>query len=169
MRRCYIRSPWSLSIALTGLALWRRRRWRLFDGLGLQSRTVMYVEFGTRDRLMLIMGAVLVVGSVAGAIRLNNDAGGGVTTTMIVVAVVVIVCLFAWRRILNGVTIGTTTYFLSLALLLMTSFRGWFVSGHAIQLELRMFQMTSSQGLWDIGLFRAPYNACLSITILPTI
>lgn len=159
----------TLSIVVTGLALWRRRRCRLFDGLALHSQTVMYSGFGTRDRLMLIMGAVLVVGSVAGAIRLNNDAGGGVTTTMIVVAVVVIVCLFVWRRILNGVTIGTTIYLLSLALLLMTSLRGWFVSGHDIQLELRMFQMASSRGLWDIGLFRAPYNACLSITILPTI
>jgi uncharacterized membrane protein len=159
----------TLSIALTGLALWRRRRWRLFDGLDLQSRTVMYVPFGTRDRLMLITGAALVVGSVAGAIRLNNQAGSGVTTAMIVVAVVVIVCLFAWQRILNGVTIGTTIYLLSLALLLMTSLRGWYVSGHDIQLELRMYEMASSQGQWNIGLFRAPYNACLSITILPTI
>jgi uncharacterized membrane protein len=159
----------TLSIALTGLALWRHRRWRLFDGLGLQSRTVMYVEFGARDRLMLIMGAILVVGSVAGAIRLNNGAGGGVTTAMLVVAVVVIVCLFSWRRILNGITIMTTIYLSSLALLLMTSLRGWFVSGHDIQLEFRMFEMASSEGVWNIGLFRAPYNACLSITILPTI
>jgi uncharacterized membrane protein len=159
----------TLSIALAGLALWRRRRWRLFDGLSLQSRSVLYVEFGARDRLLLIMGAVLVVGSVAGAIRLNNHAGGGVTTAMLVVVVLAIVCLFSWRSIVNGVTIGTTIYLVSLALLLMTSLRGWFLSGHDIQLELRMFQMASSQGSWDIGLFRAPYNACLSITILPTI
>src|SRR5258705_9618455 len=47
----------ALSIALTGLALWRRRRWGLVDGLGLHSRTGMYVEFRTRDRRVLIMGA----------------------------------------------------------------------------------------------------------------
>ncbi|BBZ26746.1 hypothetical protein MMAD_10410 [Mycolicibacterium madagascariense] len=158
----------TMAAVVAGLALWRRRRWRLFDGLSLQSRSVMYVQFGTRDRLMLITAALLVVASVAGAIRLNNHAGGGVTTAMILVAVVVIVCLFAWLRTLSGVTVGVTIYLVSLALLFMTSLRGWFVSGHDIQLEMRMFDMALREGTWDIGLFRAPYNACLSITILPT-
>jgi uncharacterized membrane protein len=158
-----------VSTVVAGLSLWRRRRWRPFDGLGLQSRSVIYVDFGIRDRLMTITSVLLVVASVAGAIRLNNGAGGGVTTAMILVAVVVIVCLFSWLRTLNGVTVGVTIYLVSLALLLMTSLRGWFVSGHDIQLEMRMFEMALREGTWDISLFRAPYNACLSITILPTI
>jgi uncharacterized membrane protein len=159
----------TLSTVLAGFALWRRRRWRLFDGLGLQSRSVVYVELGPRDRIVLVTGALIVVASVAGAIRLNNGAGGGATTAMLLVAVVVIVCLFSWLRSLAGITVGITIYLVSLALLLMTSLRGWFVSGHDIQLEMRMFEMALSEGNWNIGLFRAPYNACLSITILPTL
>ena len=159
----------TLLIALAGLAAWRRERWRWFDGLRLESRTVTYPAIGIRDQLILVVGAVVVVGSVAGPIRLNNGAGGGVTTAMLIAAGVVIVGLFSWRRVLNGLTIAITIYQLSLALLLMTSLRGWFVTGHDIQREFRVFEMASGQGVWDIETFRSTYNACLSITILPTI
>ena len=59
-------------------------------------------------------------------------------------------------------------YLLSAALLLMTSLRGWSVTGHDIQLEYRVFQLTAAHGKWDMSTFQNPYNACLSITLLPT-
>ena len=42
------------------------------------------------------------------------------------------------------------------------------ITGHDIQLEYRVFQLTAAQGKWDMSLFQDPYNACLSITLLPT-
>ena len=62
-----------------------------------------------------------------------------------------------------------TIYLLSLSLLLMTSLRGWFVTGHDIQREFRVFELASGQGVWNIESFPDAYNACLSVTILPTI
>ena len=50
----------------------------------------------------------------------------------------------------------------------MTSLRGWYVTGHDIQAEYRVFQLTQAHARWDISYFRDAYNACLSITILPT-
>ena len=63
---------------------------------------------------------------------------------------------------------SATLYLLSLALLLMTSLRGWYVTGHDIQVEYRVFQLTAAHARWDISDFHNAYNACLSITILPT-
>jgi uncharacterized membrane protein len=53
-------------------------------------------------------------------------------------------------------------------MLLMTSLRGWYTTGHDIQREFRVFELTKSNGDWNISRFQDPYNACLSINILPT-
>jgi uncharacterized membrane protein len=159
----------TLLIALAGLGLWRRERWRWHDGLSAENRTGTFVVVGWRGQLVLVVGAILVVGSVAGPIRLNNEAGGAVTTAMLILAAVLIVVVFSWRRILHESTILVTIYLLSLSLLLMTSLRGWFVTGHDIQREFRLFELASGQGVWNIESFRSAYNACLSVTILPTI
>ena len=84
------------------------------------------------------------------------------------VALLTLALLLLWAgRLRAGVT-GGAVYLLSAALLLMTSLRGWSVTGHDIQLEYRVFQLTAAQGKWDMSTFRDPYNACLSITLLPT-
>jgi uncharacterized membrane protein len=50
----------------------------------------------------------------------------------------------------------------------MNSMRGWLITGHDVLREYHVFQMTASSGRWDIASFRDPYNACLSLTVLPT-
>jgi uncharacterized membrane protein len=51
----------------------------------------------------------------------------------------------------------------------MTSLRGWYTTGHDVQREYRMFQLTKLHGHWNMASYRDAYNACLSITILPTV
>jgi uncharacterized membrane protein len=159
----------TLLIALAGLGLWRPERWRWHDGLSADSRMATPTAGGWRDQLVLLCGLILVVGSVAGPIRLNNGASGAVTTAMLILAAIVIVMVFSWRQILHESTVAVTIYLLSLSLLLMTSLRGWVVTGHDVQREFRMFEMAAGQGVWSVESFRSAYNACLSVTILPTI
>ena len=78
----------------------------------------------------------------------------------------IIVLLSRHGQLSEGV-ISVTVYLISLAILLMTSLRGWYVTGHDIQSEYRFFQLTESHGRWLTG-YHTAYNACLSITILPT-
>jgi uncharacterized membrane protein len=63
--------------------------------------------------------------------------------------------------------VAVLIYLLAAALLLMTSLRGWYVTGHDVQTEYRTFQLTLAHGAWRMSEFRSPYYACLSITILP--
>jgi uncharacterized membrane protein len=59
---------------------------------------------------------------------------------------------------------------IGLSILFSTSLRGWFITGHDIHHEFRVFQTTSSNSLWPVRTQSGdPYNSCLSITILPTI
>ncbi len=82
-------------------------------------------------------------------------------------AVLLAMLLWKCKRARDG-AIAASLYFVSLALLLLTSLRGWYISGHDIQLEYRVFQLVQAHGRWDFSLFANAYNGCLSITILPT-
>lgn len=152
----------TVDLLIVGLAAWARRR-----------HPAVYVirmpALGRADGVVLGLGGVVLALAVVGAVRLNNGAGGGVTLVMLAAALVESGLLLAWRKRLNPGVVTIAIYGLSLALLFMTSLRGWDTTGHDVQREYQAFQRTSANGKWSMALFRDSYNACLSITILPTL
>jgi uncharacterized membrane protein len=143
------------------LIAWRRdtpvaRRTRLHE-LGLTWR----------DGSVLTAAVVAVPAAAAGAVRINNGAGNQITLLMLGMVAATFVALLAWRGRLHPGTITTCIYFVSLALLLMTSLRGWYTTGHDIQQEFGVFELTKNAGNWNIAREPDAYNACLSLNILP--
>lgn len=122
--------------------------------------------FRTSELMWVIGLTMLPVIAAGGAIRLNNGADN--SWTMVLFALIGILFLvLLWRRKLQAFY----PYFLlmaALAVLFSVSLRGWGITGHDIQREYYVFEMTMQHGFWDITAFRDTYNACLSITILPT-
>ncbi len=117
----------------------------------------------------LLVGATASVGlAILGANRLNNGADDRVSLLALACMVVTLSLLLRWQRSVRDGIASATIYLISLALLLMTSLRGWSVTGHDIQLEYRVFQLTDASGHWSSSALKGAYNACLSITILPT-
>lgn len=106
--------------------------------------------------------------AVLGANRLNNGAGDQLTIAAIGIALLVIILQLRWLKVLRDDLIGVSIYLMSFALLLTTSLRGWLITGHDIQDEYRVFQLTALHGHWSMTYWHDAYNACLSITILPT-
>lgn len=153
-------------LSLLVLAFWHRRCWH--SGDGSNGLTAWLRRLTSRDRVLLAAAVLLVFGAVAGAVRLNNGASGTAIELMLCLAALLVVALIRWRWQVHPTTILVTIYLFSLALLLMTSLRGWGITGHDIQREFHVFELTSVNGNWDIARFRDAYNACLSITILPT-
>lgn len=121
-----------------------------------------------QETRLLIGAAACVALAVLGANRLNNGAGDQLSLAALVTAVLTLAFMLIWRHKIREATTNIVLYLLSLSLLLMTSLRGWFVTGHDIQTEYQVFQLTIAHGRWDIADFHNAYNACLSITILPT-
>jgi uncharacterized membrane protein len=152
----------SVDALLVVLALWRRHRWPQVTAFHLPS-------LGGKDKVVLASCSFIILASIAGAIRLNNGAGGGLTLAMLAVAATLLVFMLAWRDVLNPGVVTTAVYCLAAALLLMTSLRGWYITGHDIQTEFRVFELTKANGNWSMSRLQDPYNACLSITILPTL
>ncbi|MFC9585402.1 hypothetical protein ACFVJ8_21585 [Streptomyces yangpuensis] len=105
--------------------------------------------------------------SVAGPIRLNNGLGGAVSTAALVVVTALIVLLLLHHARCSTIVLEAGIYAASATLLLLTSLRGWYITGHDIQREYLYFRLTLGGGFWDISAYTDPYNACLSITLLP--
>ncbi|MEA2591933.1 MAG: hypothetical protein QOD62_1764 [Actinomycetota bacterium] len=124
---------------------------------------------GGRDVLALTIALALPALAVLGAIRLNNGAGGGLTLLALVLALTEMSLLLLWRDRLHPGVVPLAIYGVSLALLFMTSLRGWYTTGHDVQREYHVFELTRARSVWSISAFRDAYNACLSITILPTL
>ena len=126
----------ALDIGLIGLLAWRR------DRLHMPANVFRQLPEGTR---LIGGGALAIVASIIGAIRLNNGASGYFTVAMLIGVVTIFALLIVRRARLSTTVISIVLYELGLSALLMTSLRGWYVTGHDIQLEYQVFQLDGPQ------------------------
>ena len=129
---------------------------------------VNFAEFSKQEFRLLVAAALMVALAIFGANQLNNGASGTITWIALALAALIGVFSVRWLRFTRESVMSAVIYLVSLGLLLSTSLRGWSVTGHDIQQEYLVFQLTEVHGRWSMAYFHDAYNACLSITILPT-
>lgn len=139
----------------------------------LRNKDMLYeIKFANLSPLnwiFFIAPIVFPVLSILGAISLNNRGSNFFIMVMLVAIAAYVLSITIISKKLNPNIFPFGIYFMALALLLMTSLRGWYITGHDIQQEYFVFQLTKNIFRWDISLFKDAYNACLSLNILPTI
>lgn len=112
---------------------------------------------------------MLPILSITGAFQLNNN-GSNILTTLSLIGVSVFTALATiFRRRLNPEVFFYLIFIFSVSFLLAISLRSWNISGHDLLYEYNVFQITKNAQRWDINFLKDAYNACLSITILPTV
>ncbi len=153
-----------LLLALSSIAWKRLSDWELNvqDKLGKLFPSKL-------DSWLSFFPIIFVALSILGTISLNNGGSNIWTMVMLGGMGVYIIFLIYYAKSAGDSTIPTALFFMALSLLLMTSLRGWYITGHDIQSEFKVFELAKNAGIWSIAAFRDPYNACLSITILPTV
>lgn len=119
--------------------------------------------------LALLISFLLPCCAVAGAFRLNNGGNALFALAALCLAAMLIAYMILRRRNLPDGLLAWLIFSIALTVLLMTSLRGWDIVGHDIEREFRVYTLTHLNAHWNIGLDRNPYNACLSITILPEV
>jgi uncharacterized membrane protein len=118
--------------------------------------------------LVCIALTTLPLLSVFGAFSLNNG-GSNVWTLVSLFLAAGLMAFLLYRKKLSSIY-PYAILAVGLSVLLSTSLRGWFITGHDIQHEFYVFQNVSKNSYWNPSKpLGDPYNACLSITILPTI
>jgi uncharacterized membrane protein len=136
----------------------------------IEIRIKKYILFDTfRDLALSFTPIFFLALSIFGAIRLNNGGSNILTMIMLGTMGIYIGILTYYSKECDENTLPTAIFFMALSLLLMTSLRGWFVTGHDIQQETQFFELAKINGFWSVATSSDAYNACLSITILPTI
>jgi len=146
------------------LILWPRlANWEI----SLENFSVYH--FNRLDWFACLFPLVFVVMSIMGALSLNNGGTNALTLIMLAAMALYFFWLVVKGKSLKSDAITISIYLIGLSLLLMTSLRGWYTTGHDIQQEFYVFKLAKDFGVWNIGYYKEAYNACLSITLLPTI
>lgn len=150
-------------VGLAWLLLWR------WDRVPPPARVITtWVPYSPREVGLVGGAALAVVLACAGATRLNNGADGAVALSAILVNAGVWFVMLRDRYRLRPGPVHLAVFFCGLALLLGTALRSWYIAGHDVQREYRLFHTALANGHWDIATYRDAYNACLSVTLLPT-
>ncbi|MCD4670531.1 MAG: DUF2206 domain-containing protein [Actinomycetia bacterium] len=121
------------------------------------------------DKILFIVPVAFPLLSILGATTLNNGGPNYLTMILFGGIVVYFFSLALLRKKLNKNIYPWGILMMSISLLLSNSLRSWHLTGGDISLEYYVFQLTKYASHWGLLQFNDPYNACLSITILPTI
>jgi uncharacterized membrane protein len=115
------------------------------------------------------LSALVLLLSIAGPVRLNNGLGAAAAVAALLASAALMAVLFLGRRRHAPAATALGIFAVALGLLLLSSLRGWYITGHDIQREYGVFQLTYAAQHWSIEAFRNPYNACLSINLWPAV
>lgn len=128
-----------------------------------------YLKKYARTVLFALPGLLITLLAVGGAITLNN--GGPSWLATVVMGLIGLYSLvLVWANPARvGKQYAYALYGICLSILLGTSMRGWNITGHDVMQEFQVFELTLQHAAWHMQYYQDAYNACLSITILPTI
>lgn len=118
---------------------------------------------------IIVASALIILLSVIGPFFLNN--GGSNIFSMFSLGLIVVM-MFVFLLTQNKKTENSSPLFLvsvGIALLLIYCLRSNYLFGWDIHEEYRFFSLTNIAKKWTISDLHRPFEACLSVTILPTI
>lgn len=148
---------------VTAFLCYRTRK----DDVALPSLKVKDKNLFLKHLSIILPLTFLPLLSAAGALRLNNGASNIFTLVMLGLIALAFIFLIIKKDLSNYYPYALLMF--ALAILFSISLRGWGITGHDIQHEFNVFQLTMRESFWNIEGLRDTYNACLSITILPTV
>lgn len=133
-----------------------------------EKRAILY-PFTIYTYLYSAFSFLLPLISILGAIYLNNNQSNMITFGALGYIGFYLFCIVFLKEravtpfiVWSLVMTGTATLF-------MLSMRSFYIAGFDISQEYLVFQLTKTSQVWNFSTFGNAYNACLSITILPTL
>ncbi len=147
-------------IALTVTAYWRNRKALNID-LGF--------KFDLKGKLVspMIFPFVLPLLAILGTYLMNTTQNNILLLTMLALIPLYLVAVVYLRDKIHPFTYPLAIWLIGLSLLLMHGLTSNHLLGIDVHREYYCFQLTQMGYHWDLNAYYNPYNACMSITILP--
>ena len=117
----------------------------------------------------LIFPALFPFMAILGTYLMNTTQNNVILLAMLFLIPVYIVAITILKDRIHSATYPFALWTIALSLLLMNGLTSFHLMGRDVHYEYYSFQLALQSFHWDINTYLNPYNACLSITILPTI
>ncbi len=134
------------------------------------KKTIALPRWNTPEILAICVSVSFVIMSVVGSVILNNGGEGTISVLMLILVAAFVLLISFSKKEIRASTYASSLYLIALSLLLMYSLRTSHILGWDINEEFRVFSRTLENLSWKMSYYPGlDYNACVSITILPTI
>ena len=117
----------------------------------------------------LIFPALFPFMAIFGTYLMNSTQNNVILLAMLFLIPVYIIVITILKDRIHAATFPFALWTISLSLLLMHGLTSSYLMGRDVHYEYYSFQLALQGFHWDINSYLNPYNACLSVTILPTI
>lgn len=151
-------------IILSGISYWRNRE-------NTDINDISNLKFNLGDKLAstLIFPFLFPILAVLGTFLMNTTQNNILILIMLILIPLYLIAVVYLRDRVHSVTYPLALWLIGLSLLLMHGLTSYHLQGIDVHLEYYCFQLTQFGYQWDLNTYYNPYNACLSITILPLI
>lgn len=149
-------------LILMAAAYWRNRK---------SLDEIRGIKFYLKDKLTspMIFPFLFPVLAVLGTYLMNNTQNNILLLLMLILIPLYLIIMIYLKDRIHSATYSLALWLIGLSLLLMHGLTSNHLLGIDVHLEYYSFQLTQLGFHWDLNTYYNPYNACISITILPMI
>lgn len=126
-------------------------------------------NFDGKSTALMIAPLFFPIMAIIGTYLMNNFENNTVLIAMLLLIPVYMVVLAAFREKVSNSTYPVALWSIGLAILLLYGLTSSHIMGRDINSEYYCFFLTIANNHWNIMDFYNPYNACLSLNILPAV
>ena len=137
----------------------------------IDTCSIFNFNFKMGDKLLspILFPVLFPFMAVLGTYLMNTSVNNIIILLMLFLIPPYLVVVAYLKDRIHPVTYPIALFMIGIGLILMHSLTSFNILGRDVHQEFYVFQLTLSNFHWNINDFYNPYNACLSISILPTI
>jgi uncharacterized membrane protein len=143
--------------------------WLRTKQFAIQLQIPRYSKSEKALSILYVVPVFFPILATLGAIIINNGGSNMLTLILLGAIACYSLLLVLLREKIAVHLYPYAIFFIAMASLFTTSLRSWYITGHDIEREFYVFQLTNAHHFWSMAFVQDAYNACLSLTILPTI
>lgn len=149
-------------VLLVATAYWRNRD-------NLEERKGFKLDLKDKLTSPMIFPALFPLLAILGTYLMNTTQNNILLLLMLVLIPLYLIATVYLKDKIHSATYPLALWLIALSLLLMHGLTSHHLLGIDVHMEYYSFQLTQLGYHWDLNSYYNPYNACMSITILPMI